>query len=42
MIDRAVTARGGCLLYAPDLCAAAGLKERERIDRRRFDQLKDK
>ncbi|WP_315729303.1 MULTISPECIES: prenyltransferase [unclassified Bradyrhizobium] len=28
-----------CLLYAPDLCKAAGLTEREAIERRRFDLL---
>ncbi len=39
MIDKGIEKRGGCQLYAPDLCAAAGLTERERIDRRRFAML---
>lgn len=41
MIDKGIAKRGGCQLYAPDLCAAAGLTERERIDRRRFAMLTD-
>jgi hypothetical protein len=41
MIDKSIERNGGCQLYAPDLCAAAGLTERERIDRRRFAQLKN-
>ncbi|HWX61418.1 prenyltransferase [Bradyrhizobium sp.] len=37
MIDKAIGAKGGqCQLYAPELCAAAGLAERERIDGLRF------
>jgi hypothetical protein len=40
MIDKAIEKQAGsCQLYAPDLCAAAGLHERERIDRRRFALL---
>jgi hypothetical protein len=39
-IDKAIAKQAGqCQLYAPDLCAAAGLVERERIDRRRFALL---
>lgn len=41
MIDRAIEKQGTCQLYAPDLCAAAGLLARERIDRRRFALLRD-
>ena len=41
MIDKGIAKRGGCQLYAPDLCAAAGLTERERIDERRFAMLTD-
>jgi tetratricopeptide (TPR) repeat protein len=40
-IDRAIAKQGRCQLYAPDLCAAAGLTERELIDRRRFALLRD-
>ncbi|MDN3276060.1 hypothetical protein QWJ07_17485 [Frankia sp. RB7] len=39
LIDKGIEKRGTCQLYAPDLCAAAGQLERERIDRRRFDLL---
>jgi Flp pilus assembly protein TadD len=39
LIDKAIEKQGKCQLYAPDLCAAAGLAARERIDRRRFDLL---
>jgi tetratricopeptide (TPR) repeat protein len=39
LIDRAIARRERCQLYAPDLCAAAGLTARERIDRRRFALL---
>jgi hypothetical protein len=40
LIDKAIAKQSGqCQLYAPDLCAAAGLHERERIERRRFDLL---
>jgi tetratricopeptide (TPR) repeat protein len=39
MIDRGIEKRGRCQLYAPDLCAAAGLKARERVDRNRFTLL---
>jgi hypothetical protein len=39
LIDRAIAKRERCQLYAPDLCAAAGLTARERIDRRRFALL---
>jgi len=41
MIDKGIERRGTCQLYAPDLCAAAGLLARERIDRRRFALLRD-
>ncbi len=41
LIDRAIEKRKGCHLYAPDLCAAAGLTAREQIDRRRFSLLMD-
>lgn len=39
LIDRGIAKRETCHLYAPDLCAAAGLTARERIDRRRFALL---
>jgi Flp pilus assembly protein TadD len=39
LIDKGIERRGQCQLYAPDLCAAAGLAARERIDRRRFALL---
>jgi hypothetical protein len=39
MIDKGLGKRGRSQLYAPDLCAAAGLTERELIDRRRFALL---
>jgi tetratricopeptide (TPR) repeat protein len=39
LIDEGIEKRGPCQLYAPDLCAAAGLMARERIDRRRFALL---
>ena len=39
LIDKSIAKRERCLLYAPDLCAAAGLTVRERIDRRRFALL---
>jgi hypothetical protein len=39
LIDKAIEKRGRCQLYAPDLCAAAGLTARERIDRSRFALL---
>ena len=38
-IDRALTTREHCQLYAPGLCAAAGLEARAQVDRRRFDLL---
>lgn len=41
LIDKGLEKRGQCQLYAPDLCAAAGLMARERIDRRRFALLTD-
>lgn len=41
LIDKGIEKRGGCQIYAPDLCAAAGLTERERMDRRRFAMLTD-
>jgi hypothetical protein len=41
LIDSGIEKRGRCQLYAPDLCAAAGLAARERIDRRRFALLKN-
>jgi tetratricopeptide (TPR) repeat protein len=39
LIDKGIEKRGQCRLYAPDLCVAAGLTARERIDRRRFALL---
>ncbi|MBV9458814.1 MAG: prenyltransferase, partial [Bradyrhizobium sp.] len=39
LIDKGIEKRGQCQLYAPDLCAAAGLVARERTDRRRFALL---
>ena len=39
MIDNGIGKRGRCQLYAPDLCAAAGMAGRERIDRRRYALL---
>ena len=39
LIDKSIGKRERCQLYAPDLCAAAGLMARERIDRRRFALL---
>jgi hypothetical protein len=41
LIDRGIEKRGRCQLYAPDLCARAGLASRERIDGRRFALLKN-
>jgi tetratricopeptide (TPR) repeat protein len=38
-IDKAMAKRQGCRVYAPDLCVAAGLGDRARIDRRRYDLL---
>jgi hypothetical protein len=38
-IDKAVTKRKGCHLYAPDLCAAAGFEARASVEKRRFDLL---
>ena len=38
-IDKAIEQQAHCHLYAPDLCTAAGLAARERIERRRFDLL---
>ena len=40
-IDRALETHPGCSLYAPDLCEAAGLRERAIVERRRFDLLKN-
>lgn len=40
-IDRAIETRAGCSLYAPDLCEAAGLRDRALVDKRRFDLLKN-
>jgi tetratricopeptide (TPR) repeat protein len=40
LIDKGIEKRGTCQLYAPDLCAAAGLLARGRIDRRRFALLR--
>jgi len=39
LIDGGIAKRERCHLYAPDLCAAAGLTARERIDRRRYALL---
>ncbi|HLQ88554.1 MAG TPA: prenyltransferase [Xanthobacteraceae bacterium] len=38
-IDNALAKRGRCQLYAPDLCAAAGLETRALVDKRRFELL---
>ncbi|HEY0722841.1 MAG TPA: hypothetical protein VGD41_02370 [Pyrinomonadaceae bacterium] len=38
-IDAALEQRSPCCIYAPDLCAAAGLADRAAIERRRFDML---
>jgi hypothetical protein len=38
-LDKAIAKRGRCQLYAPDLCEAAGLSVRARVDGRRFDLL---
>ena len=40
-IDRAIAARPACTLYAPDLCEAAGLRDRAAVETRRFDLLKN-
>jgi hypothetical protein len=40
-LDRAIATRTGCSLYAPDLCEAAGLRDRATVERRRFALLKD-
>jgi hypothetical protein len=40
-IDRALETRPGCTFYSPDLCEAAGLRERATVARRRFDLLKN-
>ena len=40
-IDRALETRPGCSLFAPDLCEAAGTRERATVERRRFDLLKN-
>ncbi|MBL8267830.1 hypothetical protein [Steroidobacter sp.] len=38
-LDAAMLKRSPCRIYAPDLCAAAGLADRAAIERRRFDML---
>ena len=38
-LDKATEKQGRCRIYAPDLCVAAGLRERASVDRRRFDLL---
>ena len=38
-LDRAIAKRSPCQLYAPDLCAAAGLGSRAAVEKRRFDLL---
>jgi hypothetical protein len=40
-IDRALVKRSRCQLYAPDLCVAAGLRDRALADKRKFDLLTD-
>ncbi len=38
-IDEALSQLKHCKIFAPDLCAQAGLKEREEVERRRFELL---
>ncbi len=38
-IDAAIAEREPCRIYSPDLCEAAGVKDRSRFERRRFDLL---
>lgn len=38
-LDAALEKRAPCRIYAPDLCAAAGLSDRAAIERRRFEIL---
>lgn len=38
-IDKAIAARAPCRIYAPELCAAAGLHERAAVEQRRFDMI---
>ena len=38
-IDKGLTARAPCRLYAPELSEAAGLAERASVERRRFEML---
>jgi hypothetical protein len=38
-LDKAMAKRDRCHIYAPDLCAAAGLSARAQVDGRRFDLL---
>src|SRR5262249_43406056 len=40
-IDSAIAKRSPCQIYVPDLCIAAGLDARARVDRRRFDLLRN-
>lgn len=39
-IDGAVSARGHCQIYAPDLCRAAGQEERASVEQKRHDMLR--
>jgi hypothetical protein len=39
-IDKAIGNRESCKMFAPDLCEAAGLNERAKVERRRFDMLR--
>jgi hypothetical protein len=38
-LDKTLAKRSGCKLYAPDLCAAAGLEKRASVEKRRFELL---
>ncbi|MGB5411055.1 MAG: hypothetical protein WBN09_05975 [Woeseiaceae bacterium] len=40
-LDKAVAGKEACSIYAPDLCEAAGLSDRARVERRRFEMLKN-
>jgi len=39
-LDAAISKRTDCHLYAPDLCEAAGLKERAEVETRRFNMIR--
>lgn len=40
-VEKAVASKGSCSIYAPDLCEAAGLSDRARVERRRYEMLKN-